>query len=237
MILKEKRKSRIRLPMVEIFETVEGEGMRAGFPTIFVRLFHCNLRCSWCDTIYSYAPAKPAYLATIEEIVDQVGRFSSRAICLTGGEPLIHQEASLQLIQALAVMDSIDDIHIETNGAIHLLPFQQLRSENVQVGKKVRFILDYKLPGSGENGKMIPENFSYLWDTDEVKFVIADEADFFFAMGMLPHIPKGIPLFSPVWESMNPQKLVSLMLEHQLAKVKLNLQLHKIVWDPNTRGV
>lgn len=237
IILKQTEEKHVRLPMVEVFETVEGEGMRAGFPTVFVRVFHCNLRCSWCDTPYSYAPAKPVYYATIEEIVEQVNQFSSRAICLTGGEPLMHQERSLHLIQALANIETIDDIHIETNGAICLVPFEQLRRENLRVGKKVRFILDYKLPGSGENQKMIVENFTYLRDADEVKFVIADEEDFIFASEILPHIKKGIPLFSPVWETMSPQKLVSLILEYQLTQVKLNLQLHKMIWDPSTRGV
>lgn len=227
----------IRLPMVEVFETVEGEGMRAGFPTVFVRVFHCNLRCSWCDTPYSYAPAKPVYFATIEEIVGQVNQFSSRAVCLTGGEPLMHQDLSVQLIQALANIESIDDIHIETNGAISLAPFEALRRDNVCVGKKVRFILDYKLPGSGENRKMKAENFTYLRDTDEVKFVIGDKADFLFAMEMLSHIESGIPLFSPVWETMSPQELVSLILEYKLAQVKLHLQMHKVIWDPSARGV
>lgn len=237
LVLEQADVSEVRLPMVEVFETVEGEGTQAGFPTIFIRVFNCNLRCCWCDTPYSYAPAKPEYLATIAEIVKQVNQFSSKSICLTGGEPLMHGEKSMQLIQALTDIEHVTDIHIETNGAIHLAPFHQFRIENKYAGEKVRFILDYKLPGSRENQRMIPENFAYLRDTDEVKFVVANEADFHYAVDVLSKIKRGIPLFSPVWETMSPQKLVSLILENKLANVKLNLQLHKLIWDPRTRGV
>src|SRR5579875_1278051 len=104
-----------RLPMVEIFETVEGEGTRAGFPTVFVRVFHCNLRCTWCDTPYSYAPHKPAFEATIDDIANQVAAFGWHNVCLTGGEPLIHRHKSQLLVDRLAAIDHVRDIHIETN--------------------------------------------------------------------------------------------------------------------------
>jgi 7-carboxy-7-deazaguanine synthase len=228
----------VKLPMVEVFQTVEGEGTRAGFPTTFVRVYNCNLRCTWCDTPYSYAPAKPAYVASIREIVDEVKRYPNRHICLTGGEPLMHGEKSLLLIQALAEIPHVKDIHIETNGAIHLGPFHEFRETHPEAGPKVRFILDYKLPASGENDKMILENFDFLRETDEIKFVIADEEDFRVAADVLgKHVKRGIPLFSPVWETMKPDRLVELMLQHRLADVKLSLQLHKIIWHPDTRGV
>lgn len=224
--------------MVEVFQTVEGEGMKAGFPTTFVRVFNCNLRCKWCDTPYSYAPAKPEYLATIPEIVAQVREYANRSICFTGGEPLIHGEKSLQLLQALTEIEYVEDVHIETNGAIHLRPFHEWREQHPELGRKARFILDYKLPASGETDKMILDNFHYLRDTDEVKFVIADDTDFALAVDVVQnHVQKGTPLFSPVWETMPPERLVSLILEHQLVQVKLSLQLHKVIWDPNKRGV
>lgn len=227
-----------KLPMVEIFQTVEGEGTRAGFPTTFVRLFNCNLRCTWCDTPYSYAPFKPEYFARVSEIVKEVKKFPHRFICLTGGEPLMHGYKSERLIEALAEIDYIEDIHIETNGAIHLEPFAQLRENHEEAGRKVRFILDYKLPMSGENRRMIDENFAYLKEVDEVKFVIAGEEDFQLAKQVvLTKMKKGIPLFSPVWESMEPAKLVDLILKHQLTNVKLSLQMHKVIWDPDLRGV
>lgn len=226
------------VPMVEVFETIEGEGMKAGFPTVFVRVFHCNLRCLWCDTPYSYAPAKPKYNITIQNLVEEVQRYSSRNICLTGGEPLIHQEKSAALIHQLSLLEQIEDIHIETNGAIDIEPFAQLRDELPVWGKKVRFVMDFKLPDSGEMDKMITDNFNYLEDQDEIKFVIGSDEDFHIALETIKtYYQKGVILMSPVWETMPPRKLVEKVLEHQLANVKVNMQLHKIIWDPNQRGV
>lgn len=223
----------IRLPLVEIFETVEGEGTRAGFPTIFVRLYGCNLRCTWCDTKYSYAPHEPEMTLSIAEIVERVQGFKARHICLTGGEPLLYGDRSAALIEALAGLDRIVDVHIETNGAIDLTPFIERISN-----PKVRYILDYKLKGSGENEKMVTKHFQLLRPQDEWKFVIGSEEDFTEAQAVLEQFPsKALPLFSPVWETMPPVKLVSLMLMNGLAHVKLNMQIHKIIWDPELRGV
>jgi 7-carboxy-7-deazaguanine synthase len=228
----------IKIPMVEIFETVEGEGTASGYPTIFVRLFNCNLRCTWCDTKYSYAPAKPEYFATITEIVNNVKRYGHNRVCLTGGEPLMDAKKSLMLIKALAEIENVEDIHVETNGAICLKKFEELRKSNVFVKNKLRFILDYKLLSSGENEKMIMGNFELLQDHDELKFVISSYEEFLQSTEVIQKwYKKGIILFSPVWESLSPQKLVSLILKHKLSNVKLNLQMHKVIWEPDTRGV
>ncbi|MFD0695847.1 7-carboxy-7-deazaguanine synthase QueE [Paenibacillus sp. GCM10027628] len=222
-----------RIPMVEIFETVEGEGTRAGFPTVFVRLFGCNLRCTWCDTKYSYPPAEAERTMTIAEILSEVSAYRSRHICLTGGEPLLYGEKSLALVEALAAFEQVDDLHIETNGAIDLAPFVQAIAS-----PKVRYIMDFKLPDSGEMGQMITSNLGLLREQDELKFVIGSEDDFRTAVEVLQQHPtKALPMFSPVWETMPPRKLVELMLAAGLSKVKLNMQLHKIIWDPAMRGV
>lgn len=225
--------SNYRLPMVEIFETVEGEGTRAGFPTVFVRLYGCNLRCTWCDTTYSYAPHKPEFYMTIDEIVNQVQTYSSKHICLTGGEPLMYGEKSIALIEALTSVEGLKDLHIETNGAIDLHPFvNQIESPFV------RYIMDYKLPDSGEQDKMVEANLELLRPQDELKFVIGSVQDFNAAKHLLERYRiQALPLFSPVWETMPPRKLVELMLEHGLANVKLNMQMHKVIWDPAARGV
>ncbi|NRF90823.1 radical SAM protein [Paenibacillus frigoriresistens] len=223
----------IRIPMVEIFETVEGEGTRAGFPTVFVRLFGCNLRCTWCDTKYSYPPAEAENVMTLAEIISKVETYRSRHICLTGGEPLLYGEKSLALIDALAELEQVDDLHIETNGAIDLAPFVERVAS-----PKVRYIMDFKLPDSGEMGQMILSNLALLREQDELKFVIGSEHDFRTAVEVLEQHPtKALPMFSPVWETMPPRKLVELMLDAGLSKVKLNMQLHKIIWDPAMRGV
>ena len=226
------------LPLVEIFETIEGEGLKAGFPTIFVRVFHCNLRCKWCDTPYSYAPAKPESVLSLKDIVTEVQKYRSRAVCLTGGEPLIHREKSAGLIDHLAALENIEDIHIETNGAIHLQPFAALRRERSVWRDKVRFVMDFKLPASGEMEKMILENFSELNGQDEIKFVIGSDEDFTVAADIIRRYhQKGTVLMSPVWETMPPRRLVEKVLQNGLSHVKVSLQLHKIIWDPNQRGV
>jgi len=223
----------IRIPMVEIFETVEGEGTRAGFPTVFVRLFGCNLRCTWCDTKYSYPPAEAERVMTIEEIVAAVGRYRSRHICLTGGEPLLYGDRSLALIEALMALEHIDDLHVETNGAIDLAPFLQGIDS-----PKVRYVMDYKLPDSGESERMLLGNLPLLRPQDELKFVIGSLADFAAAVALLREHPTAAqPLFSPVWETMPPRRLAELMLAEGLSRVKLNMQLHKMIWDPAQRGV
>ncbi|MBT2282956.1 radical SAM protein [Paenibacillus polymyxa] len=227
-----------KIPMVEIFETIEGEGMAAGLPTTFIRLYNCNLRCSWCDTKYSYAPAKPEFTATISDIIEQVNKFGNHNICLTGGEPLLDKNKSSLLIQALSDLSFVKEIHIETNGAIDLMPFINIRKSNSQISEKVRFVLDYKLPNSGEMGKMNLNNLGVLKDSDELKFVIGSEEDFLVALDVLNKYHKsGIVLMSPVWETMAPARLASLILQHKLLDVKLNIQLHKIIWDPDARGV
>ncbi|TVY08283.1 7-carboxy-7-deazaguanine synthase QueE [Paenibacillus cremeus] len=223
----------IKLPMVEIFETVEGEGTRAGFPTVFVRLFGCNLRCTWCDTKYSYPPAESEFVMTIDEIVQEATKYRAKHLCLTGGEPLMYGDKSAALIEALSATGKFTDIHIETNGAIDLAMFM----ERIDA-PEVRYIMDYKLPDSGETDKMILSNLPLLRPQDELKFVIGSERDFEAATALLKaHPTEALPLFSPVWETMPPAKLVALMLEHGLSQVKLNLQMHKIIWDPAARGV
>ncbi|MCS1351582.1 radical SAM protein [Mechercharimyces sp. CAU 1602] len=225
------------IPMVEIFETVEGEGLKTGYPTTFIRLYNCNLRCTWCDTPYSYAPHKPEYTATVTEIMTDVDSYQNRYICLTGGEPLLYTEKALILIQQLAERPYIEDIHIETNGAIDLTPFHQWRIQHPQ-GDKVRFIMDFKLSKSGERTRMLMRNFEDLLARDEVKFVISDREDFVEALETVTHeVKEGEILFSPEWTSLSPQTLVEWMLASNQKQIRLNLQTHKYIWHPDQRGV
>lgn len=235
---KETNPEQLTLPMVEIFETVEGEGTQAGYPTVFVRVFHCNLRCTWCDTPYSYAPYQPEFEASIEQICDRVQAYGWSHVCLTGGEPLIHRHKSQLLIEALASIPEVTDIHIETNGAIDIRPFASLRESQSKLREKLRFIVDYKLPNSGEWQRMIHDHLATLNSRDELKFVIADGEDFQTAMNVVRSTQlEATILFSPVWESMPPYELVQRILQEKLPNIKLNMQLHKMIWDPATRGV
>jgi 7-carboxy-7-deazaguanine synthase len=220
-----------KIPVVEIFQSLEGEGTKAGFPTTFIRLFGCNLRCSWCDTKYSYEPEKPREYLKISEVIAQVMQYHNQNICLTGGEPLFHGEESVKLITALARLETIFDIHVETNGSIDLTPFVKLRNQDAWVNHKLRFIMDYKLPSSGETTRMLTTNFDLLQNQDEIKYVIDDEPDFWAALENLQkwHI-KGQPLFSPVWGKMDLERLAALMLENNVKNAKLNLPFHKVIW-------
>lgn len=221
------------LPLVEIFETVEGEGTAAGYPTVFVRLFGCPLRCTWCDTAYSYAPHEPEMSLTIAEIRERVTSFKAARICLTGGEPLLYKTRAADLLQALAELPQIVDVHVETSGAIALDYF--LRAV---VSEKVRYIVDYKLPDSGEEARMHLPNLALLRPCDELKFVIAGERDFERACAVLrTHEIRATALFSPVWGRMEPARLVERLLAEGLAHARVSLQMHKVIWDPDRRGV
>lgn len=223
----------IRIPMVDIYETVEGEGTRAGYPTVFVRLYGCNLRCSWCDTTYSYAPYEADSVMTISEILERTAGYRSQHLCLTGGEPLMYGERSRDLLRALVASGRYVDIHVETNGAILLAPFMEEIDSPI-----VRYIMDYKLPDSGEHERMIADNLGLLREQDELKFVIASERDFEAASQVISERDiRATILFSPVWETMPPAKLAQLILDAGLVNVKLNMQLHKVIWDPGMRRV
>lgn len=223
----------IRIPVVDIYETVEGEGTRAGFPTVFIRLYGCNLRCTWCDTKYSYPPYEADRYMTIDEIMERIASYRSTHICVTGGEPLMYGERSIRLLNRLAETQKYEDIHVETNGAIHLAPFLAKVTSPV-----VRYIMDYKLPDSGEHERMVADNLTLLRKQDELKFVIASERDFEAAVSVIDKFDiRATILFSPVWETMAPARLVELMLQAGLSQVKLNMQLHKIIWDPGLRRV
>jgi 7-carboxy-7-deazaguanine synthase len=226
-----------KLPVSEIFQSLEGEGTKAGFPTTFIRLFGCNLKCSWCDTQYSYEPEESCEYLKISQIVARVMPYQNRNLCLTGGEPLIHGEKCLELLKALARLETVHDIHVETNGSVDLELFVKLRKQDFWVNRKMRFIMDYKLPGSGETARMLPANFDLLLGQDEIKFVIADDQDFEFALEVLKKwYFRGQLLFSPVWGRMDLKKLAELIIANNVKNAKLNLPFHKIIWGAR-RGV
>jgi 7-carboxy-7-deazaguanine synthase len=223
--------------ITEIFKSIQGEGTRAGLPCIFVRLTGCNLRCTWCDTAYAFHDGKKM---SVEEVLKRVAELSGdgerrlRLVELTGGEPLLQEEIyplAEQLLEAGYV------VMIETSGErfIGRLP------------KPVIKIVDVKCPDSGEADTFDPRNLAELSAEDEVKFVVSSRRDYEFARDFsrehaLAERTKQV-LFSPVhddplgkWKGLQPRALVEWMLEDGLP-VRLGLQLHKIVWDPATRGV
>lgn len=212
------------LNIIEIFASVQGETTLAGLPTTFIRLAACNLRCTWCDTTYSFGRGTPALISDILHKVDQ---FSCKNICITGGEPLL-QANVYPLMEYLC--DQGFYLSLETSGSL----------DTSKVDPRVKIILDIKCPGSGMADKNYFANLEILRSHDEIKFVLLHEEDYQYAKEICLKYKlydrEIHPLFSPVHGSLCAQKLVNWILQDKLS-VRLNLQLHKYIWSPLTRGV
>lgn len=221
------------LPVIEQFISLDGEGPTAGELAYFVRFNDCNLRCAWCDTVYSWDNTSPITHKTPQEIYDEIKANGIRNVTLTGGEPLI-QKNILPLLQLLAE-DTILCIHIETNGAVDIAPFRAAcPAENIH------YILDYKLPDSAMESHMCMDNLTQVQYHDVYKFVIASERDLDRAVAIIKQyqLDTRCQVFlSPVRELIDPLLLVEAMKAHNLNGVRLQLQLHKILWPKEMRGV
>ncbi len=221
------------LPVIEQFISLDGEGPTAGELAYFVRFNDCNLRCTWCDTVYSWDGSSPVTHKTPQEIYDEIKASGIKNITLTGGEPLIQQQI-LPLLQLLAA-DPALCIHIETNGAVDAAPFRkECPAENIQ------YIFDYKLPSSGMESQMCMANLEQVQSTDVYKFVIASQDDLVRAIEIIRQyqLQNRCQVFlSPVRELIDPLVIVDAMKAHCLNDVRLQLQLHKILWPKEMRGV
>ena len=204
------------LRIFEIFHSLQGESSRVGLPTVFVRLTGCPLRCGYCDTEYAFHGGSSQ---TLEEILREVAKYQAHYVCVTGGEPLA-QKGCHDLLKALC--DAGYDVSLETSGAMDIS----------SVDPRVSVIMDIKTPGSGEESKNLWANISYLKAKDEVKFVLADRADYDWAKQILDKYAlteKSPVLFSPVYKTLPPADLARWVLEDHLP-VRMQLQLHKILW-------
>ena len=212
------------LYLIELFRSVQGETSFTGKPTTFIRLAACNLRCSWCDTPYSFKRGTPHLLS---DIVQKVVEFGCSYVCVTGGEPLLQPNVHA-LMRQLCDLGYV--LSLETSGS---LPIKE-------VDPRVKTILDIKCPGSKMESKNLWENLSDLKEQDEVKFVIADAADYLYAKQVVEKhtLKKRVQdiLFSPVFGQLDPKALIEWILRDQLP-VRLNLQIHKFIWSPETVGV
>jgi 7-carboxy-7-deazaguanine synthase len=213
-----------RLRVNEIFFSIQGESTRAGCPCVFVRLTGCNLRCRWCDTEYAFYEGR--HLA-VEEIAERVRAYGCNLVEITGGEPLL-QKGIHRLFQLL--LDGGLTVMVETSGE---------RDLSV-VDPRVIKIMDLKCPSSGESARNRLANLEYLSAYDEVKFVIADRRDFDWAWGMIKQLqlPRrvGAVLMSPVFGTLAPAELADWILRGRLP-VRMQIQMHKHIWPPDTRGV
>jgi 7-carboxy-7-deazaguanine synthase len=214
----------MNLRVNEIFYSIQGESVHAGLPCVFVRLSGCNLRCRYCDTAYAYHEGNDLDLA---QILKQVREFDCELVEITGGEPLI-QEGTPALTAAL--LDAGCQVLVETNGSVDI----------DRVDRRCCRIMDIKCPSSGETAANDMDNVSRLTPNDQVKFVIGDRDDFRFACRMTMRLPTCVPpahiLFSAVSGHLPPRRLAGWILEARL-RVRLQLQLHKVIWPDRDRGV
>jgi 7-carboxy-7-deazaguanine synthase len=205
----------------EIFYSIQGESTFSGLPCVFVRTTGCHLRCSWCDTEFAFEEGKEY---SLEEVIHRVEAFDCRLIEVTGGEPLLQNETFVLMKKLL---DKGFTVLLETSGAVEI----------DRVDPRVRIIMDVKCPGSRMSDRMIWKNLSSLKKRDELKFVISDVKDYTWAKGVLDQWkPEQEVLFSPAFGLQDPQQMAEWILADRLP-VRFQLQLHKQIWSPETRGV
>jgi 7-carboxy-7-deazaguanine synthase len=202
------------LNITEIFYSLQGEAKEVGIPTVFVRLTGCPLRCNYCDTTYAFKGNNPL---SIKSIMEQVKKYNTRYVCVTGGEPMA-QSNCLILLDTL--IKAGYKTSMETSGSIDIS----------QVNKKVSVVMDLKTPSSTEQSQNRYENIAFLESKDQLKFVIASRSDFDWCCSILENYDVlSDVLFSPVYESLKPVDLADWILEKQL-NVRLQVQLHKLLW-------
>ena len=212
------------LTVNEIFHSIQGESTHTGRPCVFVRLTACDLRCSWCDTPYAFTEGQKM---SVDAVVARVREFGCDVVEITGGEPLLQKEV-YPLMERL--LDEGRTVMVETGG--------HLSADAVPAG--VIRVIDVKCPGSGESGKVHWPNLDRLRSSDELKFVIQDRADYQFARDVVTKHELttrcAAVLFSPVHGVLDPKQLAEWILADRLP-VRLQLQAHKYIWSPDTRGV
>ena len=217
--------------VTEHFVSINGEARRAGELSCFIRLAGCNLHCNYCDTRWSCDPEAPSELLTEEELYQWVKETGVRNVTLTGGEPLLAEGVD-RLLKRLG-SDPELRIEIETNGSIPLESF-------LLIPGAISFTMDLKCPGSGmaEHNRM--ENLSLLRSVDTVKYVVSDRGDLDWLRKMNESYgleKKCAVYISPVFGRIDPKEIVAYLQEYRMNDVRMQLQLHKHIWDPNKKGV
>lgn len=223
----------MRYNIIEKFLSIDGEGPTAGEIAAFIRFGGCNLSCVWCDTAYSISSDVTGEQLTKEEIYSFIKGTGARNVTITGGEPLI-QEGVEELIYHLA-QDPELFIHIETNGSVPVYEFRRISPL-----PNVSFIVDYKLPDSGMESRMDLRNFELISSKDVCKFVIASTEDLEKAKAIIERYglsEKCLVYLSPITSMIEPVEIVEFMKKYRMNRIKLQLQLHKIIWSPDTKGV
>jgi 7-carboxy-7-deazaguanine synthase len=208
----------------EIYHSIQGESTSAGKPCVFVRLTYCNLRCTYCDTEYAFYEGNDM---SVQQVIDEVEKHNCKLVEVTGGEPLVQLEECLDLMNKLC--DLGYEVMIETGGSLAIK----------EIDSRVKIIMDLKCPSSGMEKKNLYENLQYLKPTDELKFVIGNREDYGWTKTILGKYNlhgKCEILFSTVFDELEPVQLVNWILEDKL-DVRFQLQMHKYIWHPETKGV
>lgn len=212
------------LKINEIYLSIQGESTKAGSPCVFVRLTYCNLRCTYCDTEYAFYNGKEY---SIDQVIEMVKEYECKLVEITGGEPLVQDDECRLLMKRLC--DENFEVMLETGGS---LPIEE-------VDTRVKIIMDLKCPSSGMVKKNLYDNINFLKPDDELKFVIGSREDYDWTKEIinkygLQH--KCIILFSVVFGKLEPVKLIEWML-HDRIGARFQLQMHKFIWQPDTKGV
>ena len=221
----------LRYQVVESFLSINGEGKRAGQLAVFLRFAGCNLRCSYCDTMWANQPDVAYTWMTKEEIYEIVRQSRAKNVTITGGEPLL-QEGMKELLVFLAEDESLT-IEIETNGSVDLTPY-------LSISDRVVMTMDYKLPGSGMEDRMNLFNLKKLRTVDTVKFVSGSREDLIRAVQIMEEYAlrgRCACYLSHVFGRIEPVEMVEFIKERQLTGVNLQIQMHKVIWDPEMKGV
>ena len=219
-----------KMKVVEKFISINGEGTKAGELAVFIRFKGCNLNCSYCDTTWANDTDCPYEEMSPHDILFYILSTDIKNVTLTGGEPLLQRDMK-PLLSLLSDYSDIS-VEIETNGAVDIAPFCGF--------KNISFTTDYKLPSSGCESQMLLSNFEHLKFDDTVKFVVGSHEDLEKAHEVINRYNltnKCHVYLSPVFGSIEPSDMVDYMKEHVMNRVRIQLQMHKFIWNPKKRGV
>lgn len=228
------------MKVVEIFKSIDGEGIRAGLPCTFIRLFGCNLKCSYCDS--RYACEGDGYREmSIPQIIKEVDEYGVPNVTVTGGEPLIHP-GIVKLLEQLLNLGY--DVNVETNGSqfpkriVYDTDFKLNPLGCVFLKGSLFYTMDYKCPSSGMESHMHIDILNELTEQDVLKFVVGSQEDLDKALSIIEQLRvKPQIYFSPVFDKIQAVDIVDYLLDKQLFDCKVQLQLHKYIWNPEQRGV
>lgn len=223
----------------EIFESIDGEGYHAGYATVFFRTIACNLRCVWCDSKYTFEAEENSKWYSVQEAVDAVESFGIKHITITGGEPLLEENQQWMQKFCEELLPRKYEIDFETNGAIDYTEMLGWREDLfVDYQHRVHFIMDWKCPSSKMNSKMLKENLTMLNFHDLIKCVVTDE-DFVEVERLLKIVPREVDIYlSPCFGKVTMEKIPEFILQHkENTNLRAQIQIHKVFWNPNKRGV